>query len=131
MAQPYQLTKWNGPGFPTEREITARLTGEGAAPVLRADPPGYVREGRRYAYPMSYWVISGALAFQFRGGNNSAREVVLRPGDRLDIQPETWMGMSVAGEGYAVYAVMTPFCLPAVGTAARDEEQPLPEKRSA
>lgn len=130
MALPYKLTKWNNPDFPTEREVMARLTAEGAAPVLRADPPGLAREARRYAYPVTFWVISGALMLQFNMSNGTARSVVLRAGDRLETQPGAWCSLSVPGEGYALYALVTPFCLPTVGMAA-PEEQPLPEKRSA
>ncbi len=131
MALPYRLTKWNGAGFPTEQQVTALLASEGAMPALRADPPGLVRQGHRYAWPVTFWVISGALAVKFRAANNgAAREVVLRPGDRLDIKPKTWFGMRVAGAAFVVYAIVTPFCLPAVGMAA-PAEQPLPEKRSA
>lgn len=131
MPQPYKLTKWNSTAFPTQREIVTRLIAEGADPALRADPPGYTRAMRRFSYGMTLWVISGALLLHIQNATGSAREFVVRSGDRIDLQPGVRIGLAVAGEGYALYAVMTPFCLPTVGMTAPPEEQSLPDQRSA
>jgi hypothetical protein len=123
MAQPYRISKWNGPDIPTEADIVARLTGEGTMPVLRAVPPGYRGLPRRRAYAITVWVITGILAVQFHSGTAADRAIILRPGDRIDVQPNTTTSVSVPGSGYVTYAEVTPFRLPmAAGVPSVDAE---------
>lgn len=129
MAQPYRVTRWTGPGFPTEADLTARLAQEGAVPVVRAIPPGYREAVRRRPYAVTLWVITGILAVQFANGNGTAREAVLRAGDRIDTQPGAAFRVSAADAGYVAYLMVTPFRLPAV--AATAQEQLARQPRSA
>jgi mannose-6-phosphate isomerase-like protein (cupin superfamily) len=91
-----RLTRWEGDDRPTERELRARLAGEGLAPYAWGNPPGDVYPAHRHPFVKVLFCVSGSIRFDLP---EEGASLELGPGDRLDLPPGTLHSALVGGLG--------------------------------
>lgn len=80
---------------PTRRALEARLIGEGLAPRGWGNGPGDRYGWHRHSYQKVLYCISGSIVFHTREDG----DLLLGPGDRLDIEPDTDHAATVGAHG--------------------------------
>lgn len=80
---------------PTAGEVDARLRAEGLRPTSWGNAPGDTYGWHAHGYEKVLYCVSGGITFHVRDGD----DVDLRPGDRLEVPPETQHSATVGGEG--------------------------------
>jgi quercetin dioxygenase-like cupin family protein len=91
-----RLTRWQGEGSPTERELRAILSAEGLAPYAWGNPPGDVYAQHRHPFVKVLYCVRGSIRFDLPEEGGSTE---LGPGDRLDLPAQTLHGAVVGPDG--------------------------------
>ena len=93
---PYQLDRWQWGGEVSEEELRADMRSQGLAPFTWHNGPGdhYSLHSRSYTRVIT--VIDGSATFHFPETNE---DVVLEPGDRIQIEARTQHAITVGDGG--------------------------------
>lgn len=99
-----QVTRWNKETAPSLEALRGALTGEGLSVSEWTDPSGTVYPVHTHEYPEVRVVVRGHLRI---GLPDSNEEIVLGPGDRLDLPENVPHWADVTGNGAVVYLSAT------------------------
>ena len=91
---PARLQRWNG-APPGEDDLDARLRAEGLEPHRWSNGPGDSYSWHSHGYSKVLYCLSGAITFHLRDED----DIVLGPGDRLEVDPGTEHAATVGPEG--------------------------------
>ena len=95
-----QLTRWNKETAPSLEALRSALTEEGLAVSEWTDTSGSVYPVHAHEFPEVRVVVRGRLRI---GLPETGEEIVLGPGDRLDLPGNVPHWMDVNGVGAVVY----------------------------
>ncbi len=95
-----RLTRWNMETAPSLEALRSALTGEGLTVSEWTDASGTVYPVHSHEYPEVRVVVRGHLRI---GLPETSEEIVLGPGDRLDLPANLPHWADVTGTGPAVY----------------------------
>ena len=87
------VTRWQAPVLPTPQQIKMIFEAEGLTPTEEVLPPKMVIPDHRHPFDEVRIVMSGALFM-----NISGNQILLRPGDRIDIPANTRHSKSTEGD---------------------------------
>ena len=83
------VTPWAAPEPPTESALRGLMAEEGLSPYAWSNGPFDVYAAHSHAYHKVIYVVQGSITF---GLPEESREVLLKPGDRLDLPREAARG---------------------------------------
>ena len=89
------VDRWSGPESPSALEIERKLRAEGLVPYRYSDPPGKTYAPHRHATHEVRWLLSGRMRVRVAG---FAEEILLGPGDRLDVPAGLTHAVAVEGD---------------------------------
>lgn len=89
-----RFSPWQGDP-PTATAIDQRLRAEGLSPHRWGNGPGDVYAPHRHSYHKVLYCVSGSIVFHVAGEG----DVVLGPGDRMDLPPGTDHAATVGPAG--------------------------------
>ncbi len=95
-----RLTRWNKETVPSLEALRGTLTGEGLAVSEWTDPSGTVYPVHTHEFPEVRVVVRGRLRV---GLPETGEEIVLGPGDRLDLPADVPHWADVNGDAAVVY----------------------------
>ena len=95
-----QITRWNKETAPSLEALRGALTGEGLSVSEWSDPSGTVYPVHTHEFPEVRVVVRGKLRI---GLPESGEEILLGPGDRLDLPANVPHWADVGGNGPVVY----------------------------
>jgi quercetin dioxygenase-like cupin family protein len=95
-----RLIRWNKATAPSIETLRDALVGEGLSISEWSDPSGTIYPVHAHAYPEARAVVRGHLRV---GLPETGEELVLGPGDRLDLPANTPHWADVNGDGPVVY----------------------------
>ena len=95
-----RLTRWNKETAPSLEELRGALTGEGLSVSEWTDPSGTVYPVHTHEFSEVRVVVRGRLRV---GLPETSEEIVLGPGDRLDLPADVPHWADVNGDGAVVY----------------------------
>ena len=84
--------------MPEMHELVERMRAEGLAPYRWDNGPGYVYSAHAHPYHKVLYCLSGSIRFML---TQEGRAIELRPGDRLDLPPQTEHAAFVGPDGVA------------------------------
>lgn len=87
------VTRWQAPVLPTPEQIKMIFEAEGLTPTEEVLSPKTVIPDHRHPFDEVRVVMSGALYM-----NISGNQILLRPGDRIDIPANTRHSKSTEGD---------------------------------
>ncbi len=93
------VDRWAEPEPPTALELERRLKAEGLQPYRYSDPPGTTYPPHRHRSREVRWLLCGRMRVRLSGGDG---EIVLAPGDRLDLPPGVEHTVVIDGDDPAV-----------------------------
>lgn len=96
--QPVRIVRWQGEDAPTRAELEDQLEEEGLVPWITRDDAGTKYDEHTHPDHEVRVVVTGAMRF-----NIGKREVLLEPGDRLDLAAGVPHAAEVLGEAGAEY----------------------------
>lgn len=99
-----RLTRWNKETAPSLEQLRSALTGEGLAVSEWTDPAGTVYPVHTHEFPEVRVVVRGRLRV---GLPETGEEIMLGPGDRLDLPADLPHWADVNGESAVVYLCAT------------------------
>jgi len=99
-----QLTRWDKETLPSRDALRSALMGEGLAVSEWIDAPGTVYPVQSHEHLEVRWVLRGELRV---GLPERGEELILAPGDRLDLPPNTPYWIDVYGNAPVVYLSAT------------------------
>ncbi len=91
-----QVTPWKGAAAPTEQELLALFEREGLRPYRWGNAPGDVYGVHTHPYHKVIYVVRGSITFHLP---DLGEDVLLRPGDRLDLPAGVRHAATVGPEG--------------------------------
>tara|TARA_Y100000031_G_C8187299_1_gene369605 strand:+ start:347 stop:658 length:312 start_codon:yes stop_codon:yes gene_type:complete len=94
-----KLQRWDKDSPPTVRELENVLRREGLGFYRWSDNPGVSYPWHTHPHPEVRWIISGSIKMGLRDG----KEIVLNPGDRLDLPANTEHWAKVVSRTPVVY----------------------------
>ena len=92
------ITRWNSQRKVNQSEIEELLRSEGLEPFLWQDGAGTYYPTHSHSYEEVRWVIEGSVTFGVQG-----EEVILNPGDRLDLPAGTEHYAKVSDKHPTIY----------------------------
>lgn len=95
-----RLTRWNRETAPSLEALRGALTGEGLSVSEWTDPSGTVYPVHSHEFAEVRVVIRGRLRI---GLPDTGEEIILEPGDRLDLPAGVPHWADVNGNGHVVY----------------------------
>jgi quercetin dioxygenase-like cupin family protein len=95
-----RLTRWNKETAPSLEALRGALAGEGLAVSEWTDPAGTVYPVHAHEFAEVRVVIRGQLRI---GLPDTGEEIILEPGDRLDLPASVPHWADVSGSGHVVY----------------------------
>lgn len=81
-------------GATGRKEIEAKFAGEGLAPHEWGNAPNYEYGRHSHGYHKVLYCVSGSIVFHTEDG-----DLELKPGDRLDVEPDTEHAATVGPSG--------------------------------
>lgn len=90
----YSVQPWEGPGEATEESIMNAFRSEGLSPYRWTNSPGDRYPAHEHSYHKVLYCLTGSITFNVAGA-----EVILLPGDRLDLDPRTQHEAVVGPQG--------------------------------
>lgn len=99
-----QITRWNKETAPSLEALRSALTGEGLSVSEWTDPSGTVYPVHTHEYHEVRVVVRGHLRI---GLPDTGEEIMLGPGDRLDLPENVPHWADVTGNGAVVYLSAT------------------------
>lgn len=91
---PARVQRWEGPP-PSAGELEARLRAESLDPHGWGNRPGDTYSWHRHGYQKVLYCVAGSITFHVR----DQEDVLLGPGDRLEIDAATDHAATVGAEG--------------------------------
>jgi quercetin dioxygenase-like cupin family protein len=88
------LTPWNGDERPSEATLRATYKAEGLSPYAWSNGPGDRYGAHSHSYNKVLYCSQGSITFVVEG-----RDVLMRPGDRLDLPAGVSHAAVVGPEG--------------------------------
>lgn len=82
----------------SETAVAELLAREGLRPSHWSNAPGAIYAAHSHAYHKVLYCLRGSIVFRLESTNE---DIELRPGDRLDIEPNTAHSAVVGAEGVA------------------------------
>lgn len=94
------VTRWQAPVLPSMEQVKMIFEAEGLSPVEEAFPPQTLIPDHRHPFDEIRMVIQGAMFL-----NISGNQLLLRPGDRIEIPANTRHSKNVEGQETCVCVV--------------------------
>jgi quercetin dioxygenase-like cupin family protein len=93
MIKKIKITRWNKQHQPSIDELRKILMDEGLEPYVWSDSPGTFYDKHTHPYDEVRWMVKGRVKYSI-----GDREVILSPGDRLDLPAGTIHEAEVVGD---------------------------------
>ncbi|MBX7236670.1 MAG: hypothetical protein K1X65_19980 [Caldilineales bacterium] len=92
----HTFTRWNYGSDIREAELRAQMRSEGLSPYTWSNGPNFVYSPHSHSYTKILYVVRGSITFHLPASNE---EVVMQPGDRLNLSARVVHAATVGPEG--------------------------------
>jgi len=92
----YRYTPWPWGSDVREDELRALMRNEGLTPYTWSNGPHFAYSAHTHSYTKVLYVVRGSITFHLPA---SGEDIVMKPGDRLDLPARTLHAATVGPEG--------------------------------